>query len=635
MKASRWGLCPRTPALTAAVLVAGSLLAGGVVAGCEGRAGRPDRAPAPESAASTATAGASSDGPALVEIDLARGAPEGRSTSLLGSSAHRSHFDLVRTLRALLPSSGETALTASRGVFVRLGTAQIGLARAEEIGVLLGEIRKQKPVVCHADEYTNATIMLAAQGCSRLWVSPAGGVDSVGIAAQLLFANRLLERLHIGVDFLQVGKYKGAQEPFTRNGPSPEARESLEGTLRGLRTAWLGHVAVGRGKLSAADAVEDGPFSPQDALARGVIDAVGYLDEARDDARKLAGTERIVSRFGGEASGGGRGLVGALRSLAGSSRGGAPHVAVITASGSITMSSSPSLLGGSEGITEHELGKVLGRVTADASVKAVVLRIDSPGGSALASDLLWKRLRKLAADKPLVVSIGDMAASGGYYLSCAGTKIVAEPTSIVGSIGVVSGKLAFGKALDEIGVHAETIAAAPDPQKAARSGYLSSFTPWDDATRERVLTSMRAIYDLFVQRVAEGRGVTVAAVGPSAEGRIFGGIEAKEHGLVDVIGGLSEAIDLALELAALPRDTPVEVLDEDSSLIEQLLGEGDASASSEARVEAGARQAARAALVPPEWGTALPGASAFVGSLAPLLAGERALAAMPYGLSIK
>ncbi len=563
--------------------------------------------------------------------------PEARSSSLFGASSHRSHVDLVRTLRALGEGSGGSG--AAKGIFVRLGTASIGLARAEEIGTLLGAVRRQRPVVCHADAYDNATIMLASLGCSRVWVSPAGGVESVGIAAQLLFANRLLERLHVSVDFLQVGKYKGAQEPFTRDGPSPEARESLEGTLHGLRAAWLAHVAAGRGRLDTADAVEDGPFAPDDALTRGLVDAVGYLDEARDDAKKLAGAERFVTRFGGGEPSGGRGIVGVLRSLAGSSHGGAPHVAVVPAVGSITMSASPSLLGGSEGITEHELGKQLAALTTDASVKAVVLRIDSPGGSALASDLLWKRLRKLAAAKPLVVSVGGMAASGGYYLSCAGTKIVAEPTSIVGSIGVVSGKLALGKALDEVGVHAETIAAAPDPKKAARAGYLSTFTPWDDLTRERVLASMKAIYDLFLRRIAEGRGTTVEAVAPSAEGRIFGGIEAKERGLVDAIGGLSEAIDLAVELAALPRDTPVEVVDEGSGLLD-LLEENEGASSNAAdqtgqAVAEGARRAARDALLAPGLLATLPGAEAFVGSLAPLLAGEKALAAVPYGIVIR
>jgi protease IV len=327
-----------------------------------------------------------------------------------------------------------------------------------------------------------------------------------------------------------------------------------------------------------------------------------------------------------------------LRALAGSSRGGSPHVAVLPAVGAISMSASASLLGGSEGITEHELGKVIGKLTADGAVKAVVLRIDSPGGSALASDLLWKQLRKLAAAKPLVISIGNMAASGGYYLSCAGTKIVAEPTSIVGSIGVVGGKLALGKALDDFGVHGEIIPAAPDPTKAARAGYNSSFAAWDDPTRARVLTSMTAIYDLFVHRVAEGRGVAVEAVAPSAEGRIFGGVEAKQRGLVDALGGLSEAIDLALELGSLPKDTPVEVVDEEPGLLEMLAereGEGAAKGEVPAAVAATARQAARAVALPAGWAAALPGAEAFVASLGPLVGGERALAAMPYGLTVK
>jgi protease IV len=610
-----------------------------LLAGCEGRAPHVDRAASPgASAAAVASTGKSSslDGPTLVEIDLSRGVPEARGSSFFGSSSHRSHVDLVRALRGL--AEGGSGANA-KGVFVRLGAASIGLARAEEIGALLGAVRKQKPVVCHADEYENATIMLAAQGCSKLWVSPAGGVEAVGIAAQLLFANRLLKNFHVDVDFLQVGKFKGAEEPFTRDGPSPEARASLEGTLRGLRSAWLAHVAEGRGKLSAADAVEDGPFGPADALERGLVDAIGYADEARDDAEKLAGADHVATRFGGgESSGSGRGLVGVLRALAGSSHSGAPHVAVVPAVGSISMSPSSSLLGGSDGINEHDLGKVLGRLTDDTSVKAVVLRIDSPGGSALASDLLWKKLRKLGAEKPLVVSVGGMAASGGYYLSCAGRKILAEPTSIVGSIGVVGGKLALGHALDELGIHAETIAAAPDPKKAARASYLSTFTPWDDPTRERVLASMTAIYDLFLRRVAEGRGTTVDAIAPSAEGRIFGGIEAKERGLVDAIGGLSEAIDLAVKLAALPADTPVEVVDDDSGLLD-LLGERDGDANSSAAagpaVEASARRAAREAVLPPGWGAALPGAEVFLGSLAPLLAGERALAAVPYGLTVK
>ncbi|APR85933.1 signal peptide peptidase SppA [Minicystis rosea] len=607
------------------VLAATSAMA---TAACEGRAPR-------ATSVETRSGRSSSDGPLVAEIDLSRGVPEARSTSILGSPSRRSHVDLVRALRALAEDRGSAPV---KGIFVRFGVASTGLARAQEIGHLLGEIRKTKPVVCHADEYDNASMALAARGCSKIWVSPAGGVETIGIAAQMLYANSLLERLHVGVDFLQIGKYKGAEEPFTRDGPSPEARSSLESALRGMRAGWLADVAEGRGKLSAAGAVEDGPFAPQEAMERGLVDAVGYLDDAREDAKKLTSAERIASRFGGgEGSrGGGGGLASLLRALAGSSHIGTPHVAVVPASGSIAMSSSGSILGGSDGITERELGKLITKLTSDSSTKAVVLRIDSPGGSALASDLLWKKLMKLREKKTLVVSVGDMAASGGYYLSCAGHKIVAEPTSLLGSIGVVGGKLAVGRTLEQIGVHAETIAAAPDPQKAARASYESSMTPWDDDTRARVLATMTSVYNLFLERVAEGRGTTVDKITPNAEGRVYGGVEAKERGMVDAIGGLSDAVDLAIQLAGLPKDAPIDVVDDEPGLFE-LLDEGTVPGAGEASaaVTEGAKRVAQESLIPPLLNQVLPAARPFLGAFAPLLAGERVITAVPYGVTVR
>jgi len=614
------GLALRALSLAAAAAIA--------CAACEGRS--PE---APASAAEPKGAGASSssDGPAVAEIDLSRGIPESRGTSILGGSSRRSHVDLVRALRALAEER-EGSSSASKGVFVRLGVASTGLARAQEIGALLGAIRKKRPVVCHADEYDNASLLLAARGCSRIWVSPAGGVDSIGIAAQMIYARSLLDKLHVGVDFLQVGKYKGAEEPFTRDGPSPEARESLQGALAGMRAGWLADIGEGRGKAEIAARAEEGPYSPEEAKAAGLVDAVGYPDEAREDAKKQAGASRLVARFGGGEGprGGGGGLAGVLRALAGSSHVGTPHVAVVPASGSISMSGGSSLLGGGDGISERELGKVLTRLTKESSTKAVVLRIDSPGGSALASDLLWKKLMELRKKKTLVVSVGDMAASGGYYLSCAASKIVAEPTSLLGSIGVVGGKLAVGRALEQIGVHTETVAAAPDPVKAARASYMSSMTPWDDATRDRVRATMISVYDLFLSRVAEGRGTTVDKIAPHAEGRVYGGVEAKERGMVDAIGGLSDAIDLARELAGLPRDTPVDVIDDEPGLLDLL---DDGPLGGEAAAAAG--RAAGEALIPPRVVELAPEATAFLGTFAPLLSGERVVAAMGYGLRVR
>ena len=579
------------------------------------------------------------DQPAVVEIDLSRGLPESSSAPLLGPPSRRTHAELVRSLRVLAEAD------SSKGFLVRLGTSRIAFARAHEIGRILGDARKAgRPVVCHADEYNNSTLLLAAVGCSKLWVSAAGQVDAIGIAAQLIFARGLLDKLNISADFLQIGKFKGANEPFTREGPSPEARQSLETALGGIRAAWISGIVEGRGKPELQGLLEDGPFAPEEAKAKGLVDEVSDLDDAREAAKKLAGAELIATRFGGSDrdQGVSQGLLDVLRTISGASAVGTPHVTIVPAMGGIAMSAGSSMpFGGSGGIGERELGQVLTRLTRDDDTKAVVLRLDSPGGSALASDLLWKKLMKLRKAKPLVISIGGMAASGGYYLASAGSKIFAEPTSIIGSIGVVSGKLAVGKALAELGVSVETIAANPDPQRANRATYMSAFTPWDEPTRARVLASMEAAYDLFLARIAEGRGVGVDAIAPSAEGRLFGGAAAKERGLVDELGGLEDAVTRALELAKLPKDAPVEIEQDEGGLLDMLTG-GDAGGEGRATrggpgAEALAERARRVAAdaIVPSWLDAAPELGVFIGSMGSLLSGERTLAALPFVVSVQ
>jgi protease-4 len=327
-----------------------------------------------------------------------------------------------------------------------------------------------------------------------------------------------------------------------------------------------------------------------------------------------------------------RGVVEVFRSISGASHAGEPHISVVRAVGGITMGGG-SPFGGS-GITERDLGRTLNRLIRDDMAKAVVLRIDSPGGSALASDLLWKRLMKLRAAKPLIVSVGGMAASGGYYLACTANKILAEPTSIVGSIGVVGGKLSFGRALDEIGVHAETIAASPDPGKAARAAYMSPFVPWDDATRARMLASMTAVYDLFLRRVAEGRGLPKEKIAASAEGRIFAGTDAKDRGLVDELGGLDRAIEVARESAKLPKDTPVTVVSEGASFID-LLGGGDDEEEADERSPVERAAAEAGARVADAWLDAVPEIRPFLASAEPLANGERTLTALPFVVVVR
>ncbi|MFO0586704.1 MAG: signal peptide peptidase SppA [Polyangiaceae bacterium] len=610
------------------VVCAGAAL-GLFASACEGRA--PQTSAPAKSSAQTPE---SFTGPAVYEVDLRGSIAETSEGGLFGGGRRTTYAELVDGLRDLRESK------TTAGVFVRFG-GRLGFARAHEIGRILGELRAaDKPVYCHADDYDNGSYLTASLGCTKIYVSPAGGVETVGIAAQLLFAKSFLAKYKVDVDYLQIGKYKGAEEPFTRDSASPEARASLENALRGIRTAWLGAIAKGRaGKLADAAAIEDGPYSPEEAKAKGVIDEIGYLDEARDAVKKAAGATRISKRFSGGEPGVAKGIADMFRSMSGS--GGAPHIAILPASGAITMAGGGGLpLGGDGGITERGLGKEIARLDDDESTKAVVLRIDSPGGSALASDLLWSKLIKLRKSKPLVVSVGGMAASGGYYLSCAGTKIVAEPTSIIGSIGVVGGKLSFGKALEEYGVHAETIPAAPEPEKAARSAYMSLFSPWDERTRDKVRASMQSIYDLFLKRVSEGRDLPVDKVATFAEGRLFAGEEAKNLGMIDQVGGIEDAIKLAKELAKVPDDTPVDLVGAPPGFLEALGGDDASGESGESAdsaramaAEAARRAAAETAMAP--WMSRVPEMGTFAGALAPLFTGERVLTITPFAFALR
>jgi protease-4 len=232
----------------------------------------------------------------------------------------------------------------------------------------------------------------------------------------------------------------------------------------------------------------------------------------------------------------------------------------------------------------------------------------------------------IRAKKPLIVSVGGMAASGGYYMASTGAVVFADETSIVGSIGVVGGKVSGDRVLERFGVHAETIAAKPgDPKAAARAAYESVLTPWDDATRDRLRQTMKGIYDLFLARVAEGRNIPVERVAASAEGRIFGGRDAMTRGLVDEMGGLTEAIARARSLAGLAPDARFAVAGEPSGLL-QALGDDDSSSASPVAPPV-ARLAGFAGL-PPD-------VAPFVQSLLPILQHEQALCAMPFALTVR
>jgi protease-4 len=593
-----------------------------LAAGCEGR-------PRTTGADGKTTEPTRRTGPAISILDLSGGVPEHEAASLFGGVGRKKSFD------ELLRAIAETAASkASVGVLVKFGSASIGAARSQEIGEHLEKLKEKKKVFCHGDSFSNATIMAAARGCTSIYVSPAGEVETVGIAAQILYMRRLLaDELHLSIDMLQVGKFKGAEEPLTRDGPSPEARASLTGVLTDMRTAWLESITKGRTKPGIAEAVEDGPYSPPRAKELGLIDEVGYAADALSAVKTGASAVRdeVVFGTGAEEKAGGD-LEDIVRVLAGEGSEMGP-IALIRATGSIAKTSGGNgLLGGRGGIIEKDLDRTLRQLEKDDDVKAVVVRIDSPGGSALASDLIWHHLMRVRKKKPLVFSVGDMAASGGLYLASAADIIFAEPMSIVGSIGVVGGKIGAGDALEKIGVHSETFPANTQRAgAAARAGYESPFIRWDDATRARVLESMTGVYELFLSRVSEGRstrGRTMSRekVAESAEGKIFSGREGQKRGLVDEIGGLSAALAKARELANLPENAHVATIGTKPTFLEAL----EPGGAAEGRVQVAVAPSALDVIE-----RMAPDLVPFVASLAPLAEGERAVVAVPFSITVR
>ena len=591
-----------------------------VIAGCHGRPRHYDSSDPSPSAPK-------GDEPRLVELDLTAGAPETiDSGTLFHLSAAQSYTGLVRDLER---AASEDKI---RGLFVRLGGASFDLAESEELSALLTKVRaKGKPVVCHAHELNNSSALLTERGCGKIWLSPAGEVSTIGIAAQMLYLHGIFEKLKVDVDFIHMGKFKSGAEPLTREGPSEEARTSLVETLAAIRSAWLAESNESRKNDALPAALEHGPWSAGEARERGLIDEIGFESEALEAAKKAAKVTASEVTFGPRAkSGGGLDIGDLVRVLSGGGSSGSskPHIAVVPAEGAITMESGGPLQQG--GITARALGKTLRRMQKDDSVKAVVLRIDSPGGSPLASDLLWHEMMELRKRKPIIVSVGNMAASGGYYIACAGQRIFAERTSIVGSIGVFGGKINVAPALEQFGIHAETFAASPEAGAAQRAAFNSPLTAWDDPTRERVRAQMQSIYDLFIARVAHGRHMDVEKVRASAEGHIWSGDQGLERGLIDELGGLSEAIAAARKAASLDADAPVSVEGARESLLDSLLISDDASDADAARALqrlSNAPSTHLLAQLPAELRPVLSG-------FAPLAEHEHVTATLPYGLFI-
>lgn len=572
-----------------------------------------------------APAAAPSGGKELRELLLAEAPTEANGGDLFGAP--------TPTVREVVEAVDDARTDANvGGVFLRVGPMGGAFGRGEDLSAAFRALRAAgKPVHCHFEVTDNTGYALLASACDRISMTPAGDLDLVGVAAHLFHAKRLLDTVGITADLMQMGRFKGAAEPFTRDEMSPETRESMGALLDDLEASIVGAIAAGRHLEPAAvqAAIDAGPHDSASARDAHLVDTLAFDDEARAHAKAAAHAEQIVRvSFRDEAQS--FDLDAFVKALSGDTPAAttqrSARVALVYLEGEISDSEGSSGRGsGSSGPFIRELRAL----ADDANVKAVVLRIDSPGGSALASDLMWHAVRRVAARKPVIVSIGDMAASGGYYIACAGTEILAHDSSIVGSIGVVGGKVAFAGLAERIGVSTEVL------RRGTNAGWSSPTAPFTDSERTIMQRMLRSTYARFLSRVATSRHLDPARVSAAAEGRIWSGKAGRALGLVDRVGGLSDALRTARERGHLADDTPIEVWPPRRTLVDlvaqALGGSGGSSASAVAGVQAeDALRALSSALGPVGSGLTR------LFALAPLVSGdEHVVVAVPFALDVR
>ena len=445
-----------------------------------------------------------------------------------------------RLLRLLKKASRDLLV---QEIVIHVHALPTGWARAAEIADGISKAAKHKPVTCLLESADNLTYWMAARACPRILAAPAGGVDLIGLSMETVYLREMLDALGIEADMMSVGRYKNAAENLLRNDMSPDAREASQSLLDDLSFFFIADIAKGRklDKKKVKDLVDGGPYTAAAAKKKGLVDDISTLaalmhalgakyeggvvtDYGRTPPKEMDLAE-LLKLFSGDTS---------------SPADDEPRIAIIPVIGTINSGiDQGGFPGSSEAVYDITLIENLMAAGDDEAVKAVVLRIDSPGGSALASDNIWEAVSALARKKPVVASMGDVAASGGYYIASAAEVIFAQETTITGSIGVVGGKIVIANGLSRIGIHRDGV------ETAERAGMMSPMRPFTDDERKDVLASMQHIYQLFVRRVAQGRDLKKEDVLAVAEGRVWSGKQAKEHHLVDRFGGLSDAIDQA------------------------------------------------------------------------------------------
>ena len=454
-----------------------------------------------------------------------------------------------------------------KAIILDVDASETGWAKAEEIRGAIADFRASgKPVYAYMETGFNKDYYVAA-ACDKIYIPPSGELFVTGLAADVMFFRGTLDKLGIYPDVYQIGKYKSAGDMFTQKQMTDAHREYINSLLDDLFGRLVDGVAKGRGK-SAEDVkkiIDNAPYTAKQAQEQGLIDGALYREDVEKMIKKNLGyndnDELRVVRASDYRK--------ITQESLGLNKG--DKIAVVYASGDIMSGSSQFGSSGEETIGSDSLVRVLNEVRDDKSIKAVVLRIDSPGGSGLASDIIWRGIESLKAKKPVVVSMSDVAASGGYYIACNANKIVAQPSTITGSIGVVGGKPVVKGFYDWIGVTNEYVL------RGTNSGMFRETEKFSDSERAKFEEFLKSTYDDFTSKVAKGRGKEQAYIDSIGQGRVWTGRQGKDNGLVDEYGGLDKAIEIAKQLANIPANRGIQriIRPLPPSFWEQLLSDSD------------------------------------------------------------
>ena len=450
------------------------------------------------------------------------------------------------------------------GLIARVQLAASPIGAVQELREAIVAFSAVKPSLAWAETYPGTLSYYLASAFGEVWMQPSGSVGLVGFASNATFLRDALDKVGIEAQIVARGEYKSAASVFTEDSFTDAHREAVTRMLESLRGQVWQAVAESRSiDADALDALADrAPLLRDDAVSSGLVDRIGFRDEAYARIAELIGVEDIsdeeapprlyLSRYAGAAR---SRLAPPVPSIPG--RRSKPTIAVITLEGTIVDGrGGPQFLPfGSSNAGGDTIAAALREVAADDSVSAIVLRVDSPGGSVTASETIWREVKRARErGKPLVASMGAVAASGGYYVSMGADAIVANPGTITGSIGVITGKLVVRDLKDRLGVGSDTVRTNAN---ADAWSVDELFTPEQHAHRE---AEADLLYSDFVERVAEGRDLTIEAVDVVARGRIWTGADALERGLVDELGGFRTAVRRAKVLAGLDEDTEVRLV---------------------------------------------------------------------------